>query len=167
VCDTSGFSLVEDYVVAAPAFEIPVVPFRDNRRTRALLLRRSNLLFKLTAAPFHVWAPSVYGQAPVSSVAFLSIYSKVRVFCLLVKLIFTVFHSLAFVRLPLLRICGILSVLIGRRHAFVETQTKRFFVFSSRGHVGFRLVSISRSTVEGASARLHYLTVYVISSFLR
>jgi len=78
-----------------------------------------------------------------------------------------VFHPLTAVTLPFFRICGRLSVFIGRRQAFVETQTKRFFVFSSRGHVGFRLVSLSLSTVEGAAARLHYLVIYVFSSFLR
>lgn len=56
---------------------------------------------------------------------------------------------------------------MGRIGAFTEKTIKRFFVFSSRGHVGFRLAGLSLSTIEGSAARFHYLLVYIISSFIR
>lgn len=134
---------------------------------RALFFLFFNLLFKLTAAPFHVWAPSVYGKAPLASVTFLSIYSKTRVLFLLFKLLTTFLHSFSFFTLIFLIFCGVLSIFVGRVGAFSEKLIKRFFVYSSRGHVGFRLIGLSLTTLEGASSRFHYLAVYILSSFVR
>jgi NADH-quinone oxidoreductase subunit N len=50
--------------------------------------------------------------------------------------------------------------------AFSEKGIKRFFVYSSMGHVGFMLVGISLATREGLSASFHYLPVYIITSFI-
>ncbi len=134
---------------------------------RGLVFILFNLLFKLTAAPFHVWAPSVYGNAPIASVTFLSIYSKALILFFLFKLTVTFLHAFSSIILVLLISLGLLSLLVGRVGAFTEKRIKRFFVYSSRGHVGFRLVGIGISTLEGASAAFHYLAIYVISSFLR
>ncbi len=109
----------------------------------------------------------MYGKAPVSSVTFLSIYSKFVVFVFLFKLINSFLHSFSFVVFGFFRFCSILSILVGRVGAFTEKVIKRFFVFSSRGHVGYMLAGLSLFTLEGATATFHYLAVYVVSSFVR
>lgn len=134
---------------------------------RALFFLFFNLLFKLTAAPFHVWAPSVYGKAPIASVTFLSIYSKARVLFLLFKLLTSFLHVFSFFTLAFFLVSGVLSIFVGRVGAFSEKRVKRFFVYSSRGHVGFRLIGLGLATLEGSSARFHYLAVYIVSSFVR
>ncbi len=133
---------------------------------RGLFFLRFNLFFKLTAAPFHVWAPSVYGKSPIASVTFLSIYSKARVLFLLFKFLNTFLHSFSLITLILFFVIGVLSILVGRVGAFSEKLIKRFFVYSSMGHVGFRLVGLGLMSIEGASARFHYLAVYILSSFV-
>lgn len=132
----------------------------------ALFLLFFNLLFKITAAPFHFWAPSVYGKAPVATVTFLSIFSKGMVFFGLFKLLFTVFYSFRVITIPFLLFCSVISVLFGMIGAFSERVIKRFFVYSSMGHVGFMLVALSLSTFDGITATFHYLPVYIITSFL-
>lgn len=134
---------------------------------RGFLFIIFNLFFKLTAAPFHFWAPSVYGKAPIASVTFLSIYSKVRVFFFIYSLLSGFLSFASSIILFLFIFSGLLSVFVGRVGAFVEKRIKRFFVFSSRGHVGFRLAGFSIRTKEGVFAVFHYLTVYMLSSFLR
>ncbi len=134
---------------------------------RGLFLILFNLLFKITAAPFHIWAPSVYGNAPIASVTFLSIYSKALIFFFLFKLITTFLHVFTFIIFSVLLTLGLLSIFIGRIGAFTEKRIKRFFVYSSRGHVGFRLAGLSLFTLEGASASFQYLAIYILSSFLR
>lgn len=126
-----------------------------------------NLLFKITAAPFHFWAPSVYGKAPMASVTFLSIYSKIRIFFFIFSLLSGFLHFSSSLILFLFLFCGLLSIFRGRIGAFTEKRIKRFFVFSSRGHVGFRLAGFSLSTYEGFVSVFHYLPVYRLSSFLR
>lgn len=132
----------------------------------ALLLLLFNLLFKITAAPFHFWAPSVYGNAPISTVTFLSIFSKGMIFFAIFKLLFTLFYSFRLITIPFLIFCSIISVLFGMIGAFSEKVIKRFFVYSSMGHVGFMLVALSLSSFDGIAAAFHYLPVYIITSFL-
>ena len=131
----------------------------------ALIFLFFNFLFKLTAAPFHIWAPNIYGKAPIVSVIFLSIYYKRLILFLFFKFINTFLYSFAFFINNILLISGLLSILIGMMGAFMEKNIKRFFVYSSIGHVGFRLIGLSLITLEGSSAIFHYLAIYILSSF--
>jgi len=124
-----------------------------------------NLLFKLTAAPFHFWAPSVYGNAPLAAVTFVSILSKVFVLALIAKLLWTFFHAVQLVVIPLLLLVAVLSVFGGTLGAMIEQRVKRFYVYSSRGHVGFRLAGISFLYLSGLSAQFHYLAIYILTSY--
>jgi len=102
----------------------------------------------------------------VATVTFLSIFSKVMIFFAIFKLLFTVFYSLRMITVPFLIFCSVISVLFGMVGAFSEKVIKRFFVYSSMGHVGFMLVALGLSSFDGAAATFHYLPVYVITSFL-
>ena len=132
----------------------------------ALLFFFFNAFFKITAAPFHMWAPSVYGKAPIASVAFLSIYSKVLIFFLLFKLLNTFLHFFSFFALILILFIGTISIFIGILGAFTEKMIKRFFVYSSIGHVGFILIGLALNTAEGYYAMFRYMFVYMLSSFI-
>jgi len=132
----------------------------------ALLFIFFNLLFKLTAAPFHFWAPSVYKNAPIATVTYLSIMSKAMVVFLLVKLTFTIFYSFTIVITPILFFCAVISILVGLIGAFAERFIKAFYVYSSMGHVGFMLIGLSLFTTSGLNATFHYLAVYILSSFI-
>ena len=139
----------------------------NNLSLLALLFFFFNMFFKRTAAPFHVWAPSVYGKAPLASVTLLSIYSKRLILFILYKLRNSFLHIFSALIIPLRLSIGVLSILVGRIGAFTEKLSKRFFVFSSIGHVGFMLIGLGMITIEGFSASFHYLFVYIISSFVR
>lgn len=131
-----------------------------------LVLILFNLFFKITAAPFQFWAPSVYGKAPRASVTFLAIFLKVVIFFVLFKLLYILFHTLYIQIMPLLFLSSILSVCFGIFGALSEKITKKFFVYSSMGHVGFMLAGLSISNLNGATATFHYLFVYMLTSFL-
>jgi len=62
---------------------------------------------------------------------------------------------------------GLLTITTGIVGAFSEKRIKSFFVYSSMGHVGFRLVGLALGTIEGATAAFHYLFVYILTSFVR
>jgi len=108
----------------------------------------------------------VYGKAPIVSVTFLSIYSKVLIFFLISKLRTSFLHIFSSLTLVIFFFCGIRSLFVGRRGAFTEKLIKSFFVYSSRGHVGFLLIGLGLNTLEGSTARFTYLIVYVLSSFV-
>ena len=133
---------------------------------RALLFLLVNLLFKLTAVPFQFWAPSVYGKTPLPSVTVLATSSKLRVIALLLKLLPTLLAPFPALTGPLLLAAGIGSVTAGMVGALSEPLLKRFFVFSSIGHVGFRLVGAGLGTAAGSAATVHYAAVYAVSALL-
>ena len=126
----------------------------------AIILIFINLLFKLTAAPVHMWAPSVYGGSPLSTVTFLSIFSKLTIIFFSIYMVINVFHIFNDITSTLLICCGTLSILCGILGAFSEKLIKRFFVYSSMGHVGFMLLGIAASNI-GFRGAIDYLIVYV------
>jgi len=67
---------------------------------------------------------------------------------------------------PLFFLIAIFSIFFGLLGAFSERFIKPFFVYSSMGHVGFMLVSLSLFTYSGISATFHYLAIYIISSYI-
>ena len=75
-------------------------------------------------------------------------------------------HGYRLILTSFLIFCGIVSVLFGMVGAFTEKYTKRFFVYSSIGHVGFMLIGIAVLNLDGIKGTIDYLILYIISSFL-
>ena len=92
--------------------------------------------------------------------------SKMMVLFLLLKIMLVIFYPFMVLLNPLFFVIAILSIVIGLLGAFSERYIKPFFVYSSMGHVGFMLISLSLFTVSGISATFHYLAIYIISSFI-
>jgi len=125
-----------------------------------------NISFKITAAPFHVWAPRIYGNSSLPVVTFLSIFSKLTLIFFSLWLFFYIFDSIKIVWQPLILFLGILSIFFSLLGTFSEKLIRRFFVYSSMSHVGFMLLGFGVLNVDGIVASLNYLIVYCISSFI-
>ena len=125
-----------------------------------------NLSFKITAAPFHFWAPSVYGGSPLPTITFLSVFSKLTIIFLFINLFLSVFEHLKFIWQPILFFLGVLSIIISIIGAFSEKVFKRFFIYSSIGHVGFMVLGIGVLNYSGIQGAIDYLILYIISSFI-
>ena len=132
----------------------------------AILFILFNFFFKLTAAPFHFWAPSIYKYAPTVTVSYISIISKAMVIFLLFKFILTIYAPFILILTPVFLGVALLTIFIGILGALTERFIKPFFVYSSMGHVGFMLAGLSLFSLNGFIATFHYLFVYIISSFL-
>jgi NADH-quinone oxidoreductase subunit N len=76
---------------------------------------------------------------------------------------FAHFHDIF---LSFLLLVGVFSIIFGMAGAFAEKTIKRFYVYSSMGHVGFMVVALAVSSTTGYAAVFHYLFVYVLSSYL-
>ena len=70
------------------------------------------MLFKLSAAPFHLWAPDVYEGAPTSITAFFAIVPKIAILSLVVRLFSYVFYGLLLPWQEVLILCSLLSMII-------------------------------------------------------
>nr|YP_010164472.1 Nad2 [Polyopes lancifolius]QRM91067.1 Nad2 [Polyopes lancifolius] len=121
------------------------------------------LLFKLSAAPFHMWAPDVYEGSPTSVTAFFSIMPKLVILSILFRLLAFSFHDFLPFWRDIILVCTILSLLIGTLGAFSQIKWKRFFAYSSITHVGFFLLALLVGDSESVSNIVFYAIIYIIT----
>nr|YP_010199650.1 NADH dehydrogenase subunit 2 [Crassiphycus corneus]UAD89558.1 NADH dehydrogenase subunit 2 [Crassiphycus corneus] len=121
------------------------------------------LLFKLSAAPFHIWAPDVYEGAPFVVTAFFSILPKLAIIGLLFRVLLYTFYDLISLWQNIILLSTFLSILIGTFGAFAQYKWKRFLAYSSINHVGFMLLAMLGGDFESIASVVFYLIVYIIT----
>ena len=126
----------------------------------AMILIASSFLFKIAAAPFHMWAPDVYEGAPTSVTAFMSVGPKAAGFAVIGRVFFTAFPDMQADWTAILIGVAILSMAVGNILALVQTNIKRMLAYSSIAHAGYALLGVIAGTSEGLSAVMIYLLIY-------
>ena len=119
--------------------------------------------FKLSLAPFHLWAPDVYQGAPAPTTAFVATVSKGAVFALLLRycLLLHLPHHPALV--AILSLLAIVSMFVGNWLALLQPNVKRLLAYSSIAHMGYLLVALLASGPWAPVAVTFYLTAYFIT----
>ena len=123
------------------------------------------LLFKLAAAPFHMWAPDVYEGSPTIVTAYFAIVPKIATLGLLYELLFGPFSSLFSQLQPFLLFSALLSIIVGSLGAINQTKLKRLVAYSAIAHMGFMLLGLSTGALNGLLATFVYIVIYMITSF--
>lgn len=128
------------------------------------------LAFKVSAVPFHSWAPDVYQGAPSPVAAFMASAGKVAAFAALLRVLTTALDTRVDDWRPVVSALALLTVAVGSVMAVVQTDVKRMLAFSSVSHAGFVLVGVEAASHggKGLSSSMTYLllyTVLVIGSF--
>ncbi len=126
----------------------------------ALGLMLVGILFKVSAAPFHVWTPDVYEGAPSPVVALLSTAPKTAAFALLLRVLYEMLPSLRSVWAPLLWIVAVLSMTIGNLAALRQQNVKRMLAYSSIAHAGYLLAAFAGLGSSGIAAAAFYTAAY-------
>ena len=129
------------------------------------------LLFKLTAAPFHMWAPDVYEGAPTSVTAYFSVAPKIALLALFIRLFYyagpfgSLGNGIESGSAPLENIlifCSIASMFIGAFSALSQQKIKRLFAYSSIGHIGYIFIGLIAGNKEGLESVIVYLIIYIL-----
>lgn len=123
------------------------------------------LLFKISAVPFHSWAPDAYDGAPTPVTAYLSVASKVASFAVLIRLIPLTLDSLHAVWSPLLAAAAVASMSVGVIAALTQNRLKRLFAYSSIAHAGYLLLGLVAQSETGFRGVYIYLIVYAVMEF--
>jgi NADH-quinone oxidoreductase subunit N len=118
------------------------------------------ILFKVSAAPFHVWTPDVYEGAPSPVVALLSTAPKAAAFALLLRVVYEMFPSLHSLWSPLLWIVAVLSMTVGNLAALRQQNVKRMLAYSSIAHAGYLLAAFAGLGTSGIAAASFYAAAY-------
>ncbi len=126
------------------------------------------LSFKITAVPFHMWAPDTYTGAPTPVTAFLSVASKASGFAVIIRLYYGVFNKIAGLE-PFLAnlffVLAALTMLLGNFLAVPQKNIKRLLAYSSIAQAGYMIIGLAAYSDIGVSSILFYLTQYLFANF--
>jgi NADH-quinone oxidoreductase subunit N len=118
--------------------------------------------FKVSAAPFQMWAPDVYQGAPTPVSAFLSAGPKAAAFAVFLRIFMTAFEPIGGAWEPLVWFSALLSMTIGNFAALMQTNIKRMLAYSSIAHAGYVLVALTACSQVGTAAAMFYLAAYAL-----
>ena len=119
--------------------------------------------FKVSAVPFHTWAPDTYEGAPTPVTAFLSVGSKAAGFVGLVLMVYLAFPQARDVYRPFLWVMAALTMTIGNLVALKQTNIVRMLAYSSVSQGGFILMPLAMAFTDGSQeASLRAVIVYLI-----
>jgi NADH-quinone oxidoreductase subunit N len=116
--------------------------------------------FKVSAAPFQIWAPDVYQGAPAPVSAFMSAGPKAAAFAIFLRVYMTAFEPISRRWEPILWACALLTMIVGNFAALTQTNIKRLLAYSSIAHAGYVLVAITAHSDIGTAAAMFYLAAY-------
>ena len=120
------------------------------------------LAFKVSAAPFQMWAPDVYQGASSPVTAFMSAAPKAAAFAVFLRVFTTAFGTLSPRWVPLIWSISLLTMIIGNFAALTQTNVKRLLAYSSIAHAGYILVAFTADSQLGVAAVMFYLASYAL-----
>ena len=120
--------------------------------------------FKISVAPFQVWAPDVYQGAPAPVSGFLSVGPKAAAFAVLLRVFMTAFGPIASRWEPIVWACALATMIVGNFAAIQQSNIKRMLAYSSIAHAGYVLVAVTAHSATGSAAAMFYLAAYAFTN---
>ena len=131
----------------------------------AAALMLVGLAFKVSAAPFQVWAPDVYQGAPAPISGFLSAGPKAAAFAIFIRIFQTSFDSLSSRYEPILWVLALATMIVGNFSALWQSDVKRMLGYSSIAHAGYVLVAVTTHSNVGTAGVMFYLASYALMNY--
>ena len=144
------------------------VLLRPNVLLAGIALLLVGLAFKVSAAPFHAWAPDVYQGAPSGITGFLAASAKVAGFAALARVLTTALDLRLADWAPAVAAMAAVSVVVGTLLALAQTDLKRMLAYSSVAHAGFILTALVAGSA-GVESMWFYVATYsvqVVAAFV-
>lgn len=133
----------------------------------ALVLMIAGFGYKISAAPFHMWAPDVYQGSSTPVVSFLSVASKTAGIAMMIRVLFLLTYSAIISDMLLtlghaVTVLAILSMLAGSLMALRQTNLKRLVAYSGVAQAGYLLVPFSGLNTLMFDQTVFFLTAYLL-----
>ncbi len=119
------------------------------------------LAFKISAVPFHMWAPDVYQGSPTSVTLFFAALPKVAALTVFIRFLYTPFVNLIDQWQTILVFISIASMIFGAVAAIGQFNLKRLIAYSSIGHMGYALAGLASGTNQGIQSSVIYISIYL------
>jgi len=120
------------------------------------------LAFKVSAVPFHMWAPDVYEGSPTSVTAFFAIVPKVAALTVFIRFLYVPFINVVDQWQIIIIFISLASMILGAVAAIGQTNIKRLMAYSSIGHMGYALAGLATGSNEGIQSTIIYLSIYLL-----
>lgn len=120
------------------------------------------LAFKISAVPFHMWAPDVYEGSPTSVTLIFTMVPKIAALTVFIRFLYTPFFNLIDQWQIIIIFLSIASMLFGAIAAIGQTNIKRLVAYSSIGHMGYVLAGLATGSNEGIQSSIIYMSIYII-----
>ncbi|MEY4607376.1 MAG: NADH-quinone oxidoreductase subunit [Actinomycetota bacterium] len=129
----------------------------------AIVFVIAGFAFKVSAVPFHTWAPDTYQGAPTPVTAFLSVASKAAGFIGIVSMVYLAFPGAVDVYQPFMWALAALTMTVGNLLALKQTNIVRMLAYSSVSQGGFILMPLAvAGTGDSAGPALKAVVVYLL-----
>lgn len=129
-----------------------------------MLMMLIGLLFKVSAVPFHFWAPDVYDGAPTAVTAFMATIVKTAAFAAFYRLFSTCFSSVFVWWTEIIAVVAAITMLLGNVLAVYQISVKRMLAYSSIAHAGYMLMTLVALNQSSQGALLLYAAAYSLST---
>jgi NADH-quinone oxidoreductase subunit N len=158
---------------ASGSFNIPTIAefFQSHQNAPrflliGMLLMMVGLAFKISAVPFHLWAPDVYDGSPTPITALMSTVVKIGAFAAFVKIFSVAFGTYKFTLEIFEQGIMVLTLVVANVTAVQQTSVKRMLAYSSVGQVGYLLLGFSSDALGSKGAIFYYLAGYAVASIM-
>ncbi|MCK6479469.1 MAG: NADH-quinone oxidoreductase subunit N [Planctomycetaceae bacterium] len=136
----------------------------------------AGVAFKVSAVPFHFWAPDAYAGTSTAVAGFLATASKAAGFAVAIRFLGSwtggadpVAEGVSAAFLPsgplpfwILGAAAVATMIVGNTAALRQMELKRLLAWSSVAHAGYLLMALSTGTGEAYGGILVYFWVYML-----
>jgi NADH-quinone oxidoreductase subunit N len=163
-----GFSLLYGFTGTTKIYEIAAMLVSRQVAlgpvAGVIILILVGIGFKISAVPFHFWAPDVYEGAPSPVTGFLSTASKAAGFSVLIRLLLGAFPDSASVWGIIISVLAVASMTFGNLQALNQKNIKRLLAYSSIAQAGYILIGVAAMSFLGTSGVVFYLIAYLVTN---
>ncbi len=163
-----GFSLLYGFSGTTKIYDLAAALSQGNIAPLTIILPIGLILvgfgFKVSAVPFHFWAPDVYQGAPTAVAGFLSTASKAAGFIAILRVLQVAFPDAQVYWTIMVAILATASMLVGNYLALAQKDIKRLLAYSSIAHAGYMLIGVAAGTAFGGLGVIYYLMGYLVTN---
>jgi NADH-quinone oxidoreductase subunit N len=156
----SGTTRIDGLKVLSEAVNVPLAGL-----LAGVLLVFAGFTFKISAVPFHFWAPDVYEGAPTPVAGYLSTASKAAGFAIIMRMVAILmgFEHTATLHL-LIAVLATASMFLGNLVAIPQKNFTRLLAYSSIAQAGYILIGVATGSQFGYTAVIYYLMAYLVTN---
>ena len=123
------------------------------------------LAFKISAVPFHMWAPDVYEGSPTSVTFFFAVVPKIAALTVFIRFLYIPFINMIDQWQTIIVFLSIASMIFGAVAAIGQNNLKRLVAYSSISHIGYCLAGLAAGTNDGIQSSIVYIFIYIVMNF--